>query len=159
MFYCENCGTKLTADAHFCENCGYQVPLEEPIKDDASNACVGDANFAIFESKNWKNDLKKQTTEKRSGEIGIILTNTADVAISARSNIKIKLAKYISYCRQKGTRYFGPIQTAIAMMENGKMTKRTATASTSTQTADAGKVNGKTAKKQRTGGGSDLRFA
>ena len=51
IFFCENCGSKLPADARFCENCGCVACKEDITNTKSKNT---PENYNIFSYDDWK---------------------------------------------------------------------------------------------------------
>lgn len=102
MFYCENCGAKLSDDALFCENCGTKV---SPI---TTNNIGGTPDLSedifIFNKSDWRHLWRGNASDAFRA---IILTNTSDCSDQQRERFYKSLKKYTDYRREYGnTDYF-----------------------------------------------------
>ena len=64
-FFCENCGTKLPADAAFCENCGAAVARDEQIENtEPAVTCTNKVDVNLFADKGWAKSWERLLLEE-----------------------------------------------------------------------------------------------
>ena len=105
-FFCENCGTKLPADAAFCENCGAAVARDEQIENtEPAVTCTNKVDVDLFADKGWAKSWEKLLLEKGGCEVGIILTNTSGCPDGLKGAYLEAVKKYSEARRDEGVIY------------------------------------------------------
>ncbi len=94
IFFCENCGSKLPADARFCENCGCVACKEDITNTKSKNT---PENYNIFSYDDWKKKYLEIFSENPQKRIGIILLNTSNCSDKSREELMDIISSFIDF--------------------------------------------------------------